>query len=30
VHFAREPVDGSPFRRVGSLFELFSRGRVTT
>jgi FMN phosphatase YigB (HAD superfamily) len=30
VHFARDPVDGSPYRRVGSLFELFSRGRVTT
>jgi HAD superfamily hydrolase (TIGR01509 family) len=30
VHFAREPVEGSPYRRVGSLFELFSRGRVAT
>ena len=30
VHFAQQPVEGSPYRRVGSLFELFNRGRVTT
>jgi putative hydrolase of the HAD superfamily len=30
VHFAAQPVDGSPYRRVSSLFELFNRGRVTT
>ena len=30
VHLAPQPVDGSPYRRVSSLFELFNRGRVTT
>ena len=30
VHFASQPVDGSPYRRVTSLFELFKRGRVST
>jgi putative hydrolase of the HAD superfamily len=30
VQFAPEPIEGSPFRRVGSLFELFNRGRVAT
>jgi len=30
VHLASQPVDGSPYRRVSSLFELFNRGRVTT
>ena len=30
VHLAPQPVDGSPYRRVGSLFELFNRGRVPT
>jgi putative hydrolase of the HAD superfamily len=30
VHFAVQPVEGSPYRRVGSLFELFNRGRVNT
>jgi HAD superfamily hydrolase (TIGR01509 family) len=30
VQFARDPVEGSRYRRVGSLFELFNRGRVAT
>ena len=30
VHLAPQPVDGSSYRRVSSLFELFNRGRVTT
>ena len=30
VHLAQQPVEGSPYRRVSSLFELFNRGRVTT
>lgn len=30
VHLAAQPVEGSPYRRVASLFELFNRGRVTT
>ena len=30
VQFAPEPIEGSPYRRVGSLFELFTRGRVAT
>ncbi|MEO8697789.1 MAG: HAD-IA family hydrolase [Acidimicrobiales bacterium] len=30
VHFAPQPVEGSPYRRVSSLFELFKGGRVTT
>jgi HAD superfamily hydrolase (TIGR01509 family) len=30
VHFAPEPVEGSPYRRIGSLYELISRGRVAT
>ena len=30
VHLAPQPVEGSPYRRVSSLFELFNRGRVTT
>jgi putative hydrolase of the HAD superfamily len=30
VHVAPQPVEGSPYRRVSSLFELFNRGRVTT
>ena len=30
VHFADHAVEGSPYRRVGSLFELFNRGRVST
>jgi putative hydrolase of the HAD superfamily len=30
VHLAPQPVDGSPYRRVSSLYELFIGGRVTT
>ena len=28
VQFAPDPIEGSPYRRVGSLFELFTRGLV--
>lgn len=30
VQFSPVPIEGSPYRRVGSLFELFNRGRVAT
>ena len=30
VQFAPDPIEGSPYRRVGSLFELFNRRRVAT